>query len=162
MVATLALVLAASGAGYAAGKIGTRDLVDSAVTSAKVKDGTLQPADLGPAVARTMQVRAYTSVVVSPSFEIDTTRTKGFSTLTHPDVGVYCLTLTDPKLDASTTAPVISVDWDNSSGTNLAAYLSKSAFGCPEGTDLGVRTFSFRAGKPFRPADTVAFTLLVP
>ena len=65
-------------------------------------------------------------------------------------------------LDAARTAPVVSVDWDNSSGTNLAAYLSKSAFECPEGTDLGVRTFSFKAGKSFRPANTVAFTLLVP
>ena len=162
MVASLALVLAAGGAGYAAGQVGTRDIAKDAIVSSKVKDGSLQPADLGPAVARTLQVRAYASVVVSPAYALDTTRTKGVATVTRPDTGVYCLTLSDDKLDVATTAPVISVDWDNSSGTNLAAYLSKSAFECPEGTDLGVRTFSFRAGKPFRPANTVAFTLLVP
>lgn len=162
MVASLALVLAAGGAGYAAGKVGTSDIAKDAIISSKVKDGSLQPADLGSAVARAMQVRAYTSVVVSPSYAIDTTRTKGFAGVTRPKTGVYCLTLTDATLDAARTAPVVSVDWDNSSGTNLAAYLSKSAFECPEGTDLGVRTFSFRAGKSFRPANTVAFTLLVP
>ncbi|MFD1946059.1 hypothetical protein [Nocardioides aestuarii] len=46
LVAILALVLSAAGAGYAAGKIGTSDLKDNAVTSPKVKNGTLKAADL--------------------------------------------------------------------------------------------------------------------
>ncbi|TYL46314.1 hypothetical protein FXB39_14290 [Nocardioides sp. BGMRC 2183] len=45
-VAILALVVAAAGAGYAAGKIGTKDLKNNAVTSAKVKNGSLKAADL--------------------------------------------------------------------------------------------------------------------
>ena len=46
LVAILALVLSAAGAGYAAGKIGTSDLKDNAVTSPKVKNGTLKASDM--------------------------------------------------------------------------------------------------------------------
>ena len=53
--------------------------------------------------------------------------------MTRPDTGVCCLTLSDDKLDVATTAPVVSVDWDNSSGTNLAAYLSKVGVRVPRG-----------------------------
>jgi hypothetical protein len=162
VVASLALALSVGGVSYAAARIGTKDIANDAIISVKIKDGSVQPADLGPATVRSLQVRAYTSVVVSPDVAIDSTRNKGFATVTRPKTGVYCLTLTDTSLDTSTTAPVVTVDWDNSSGTNLAVYLSKSSFECPDGTDLGVRTFSFKAGKPFRPANTVAFTLLVP
>jgi hypothetical protein len=46
ILAIFALVVSAAGAGYAAGKIGTSDLQDNAVTSPKVKNGTLKAADL--------------------------------------------------------------------------------------------------------------------
>jgi hypothetical protein len=48
LVAILALVLSAAGAGYAAGTVGTKDLKDGAVTSAKVRDGALRARDLVP------------------------------------------------------------------------------------------------------------------
>ena len=150
------------GASYAAAKIGTRDIANDAIISVKVKNGAIQPADLGPAVARTMQVRAYTSVVITPTMELDATRTKGFASVTRPSTGIYCLTLSDDSVDASKTAPVVTVDWDNSSGNNLSAFLSKSAHDCPAGTDLGVRTYSFKAGKANALTNIVAFTVLVP
>ena len=46
ILAIFALVVSAAGAGYAAGKIGTNDLQDNAVTSPKVKNGTLKATDL--------------------------------------------------------------------------------------------------------------------
>jgi hypothetical protein len=46
LVAVLALVLAATGAGYAAATIGTNDIKNDAVTSPKVKNGTLKAADM--------------------------------------------------------------------------------------------------------------------
>lgn len=46
ILAIFALVVSAAGAGYAAAKIGTDDLKDNAVTSPKVKNGTLKAADL--------------------------------------------------------------------------------------------------------------------
>jgi hypothetical protein len=82
--------------------------------------------------------------------------------VTRPKTGIYCLTFTDPNLDPTTVAPAITVDWDNSSGANLAAYLSKSAHQCPEGSDLGVRTYSWTAGASSKLANTVAFTIVVP
>ena len=161
-MASLALVLSLGGVSYAAAKIGTRDIANNAIISVKVKDGSIQPADLGPSVARTMQVRAYTSVVISPTMALDTTRTKGFATVTRPSTGIYCLNLSDTGLDISNTAPQVSVDWDNSSGNNLSAFVSKSAHDCPAGTDLGVRTYSFKAGKANALSNIVAFTVLVP
>ncbi len=161
VVATLALVLSLGGVSYAAAKIGTRDIANDAIISVKVKDGSIQPADLGPAVARAMQVRAYTSVVISPTMAIDTTRSKGFATVTRPSTGIYCLTL-DDSIDASSTAPVVTVDWDNSSGNNLSAFVSKSAHDCPAGTDLGVRTYAFKAGTANALTNIVAFTVVVP
>jgi hypothetical protein len=46
--AVLALVLVAGGVGYATGKVGTKDLKDGAVTSKKVRDGSLRVKDLRP------------------------------------------------------------------------------------------------------------------
>jgi len=162
VVASLALVLSLGGVSYAAARIGTKDLANEAVTSIKVKDGTIQPGDLGPAVAKAMQVRAYTSVVISPAVEIDKARSKNFASVTRVKSGVYCLDLSDSSIDVATTAPVVTVDWDNSTGNNLSAFLSKSAHDCPAGTDLGVRTYGFKAGKSNTLTNRVAFTVLVP
>jgi hypothetical protein len=160
IVACLALVLATGGVSYAAVKISTKDIADSAVTAKKIKDATIGAVDLGPSSRALMGVRAYADVTVDAVF--DTTRTRGFATVTRPKTGVYCLTLANPATDPATTAPVVGVDWDNSSGANLAAYLSKSAHQCPEGTDIGVRTFTFVAGASNKPSNTVSFTILVP
>jgi hypothetical protein len=160
IVACLALVLASGGVSYAAAKITTRDIADSAITGSKIKDATIGAIDLGPSSRALMGVRAYADVTVDAVF--DTTRTHGFANVTRPKTGVYCLTLTDPAIDPATTAPVVGVDWDNSSGANLAAYLSKSAHQCPEGADFGVRTFSFTAGANNKPSNIVSFTIVVP
>jgi hypothetical protein len=162
VVATLALALSAGGASYAATKIGTRDLEDDAVTSSKIKDGVVSVGDLRPGVAAAMGVRAYGSVAVSQGVSLESARTDGFSKVVRPETGVYCLTLSDAALDPGTTSPVVTVDWDDSTGANLTAYLSKSAHECPAGADLGVRTFTFTAGRPYKPSDNVAFTILVP
>jgi hypothetical protein len=159
-VACLALMLASGGVSYAAAKITTKDVADSAITGKKIKDATVGAVDLGPSAEALMGVRAYADVTVGAAF--DATRTHGFATVARPKTGVYCLTLTDPAIDPAATSPVVGVDWDNSSGANLAAYLSKSAHQCPEGTDIGVRTFTFVAGANNKPSNTVSFTILVP
>lgn len=162
VVAGLALVLAASGASWAATKIGTRDLQDDAVTSSKIRDGAVALADLRGAVADELGVRAHASVAVSQGVTLEEARSEGFARVTRPRTGVYCLTLSDAGLDPARTSPVVTVDWDDSTGANLTAYLSKSAHDCPEGADLGVRTFTFTAGRPYKPSNNVAFTILVP
>lgn len=163
VVASLALALSLGGVSYAATKITARDIAKDAVISSKIKDGAIQPADLGPAVTdgiQAMQVRAWGNVTVEATFVA--ARTKGFTTVTRPRTGVYCLTLTDPALDPGTVAPTATVDWDNSSGANLAVYVSKSAHQCPEGSDLGVRTYAWTAGASSKLSNAVAFTIVVP
>lgn len=162
VVASLALVLAASGASWAATKIGTRDIQDDAITSGKIRDGAVALEDLRGSVAADLRVRAYASVAVSQGPTLEGARSDGFSKVTRPKTGVYCLTLSDPKVDPEKISSVVTVDWDDSTGANLTAYLSKSAHECPEGADIGVRTFTFTAGRPYKPSNNVAFTILVP
>lgn len=162
IVACLALVLSMGGVGYAATRIGTKDIANSAITSVKIKDGAVRPTDLSASSLAALSVRAYTYVTWQDPVVLDSARTRGFASVSRPKTGVYCLTYSDDSLDPGILAPLVSVDWDGSAGANLAAYLSKSAHDCPEGADLGVRTFSFTAGNPYRPANTVAFTVVVP
>lgn len=160
VVALLAVVLATGGVGYAAGQIRTKDIRDSAVTSLKIRDGAVAPADLDRSTRSAMRARAWANVDLEPAFV--PARTKGFATVTRPRTGVYCLTLSDDSLDPATTAPVVSVDWEASAAPNIAVYLSKSAHQCPESADLGVRTYAWVAGRNSKLADTVAFTIVVP
>ncbi|CAI9415895.1 hypothetical protein HIDPHFAB_02639 [Nocardioides sp. T2.26MG-1] len=162
LVACLALVLSMGGVSYAATRIGTKDIANSAITSVKIKDGAVNPADLSAGSRAALSVRAYAYVPWDGTVDLDPARSRGFASVTKPATGVYCLTFTDPSLDPATVAPVVTVDWDKSAGANLTAYVSVSAHDCPAGSDLGVRTFSFTAGKPYKPSDTVGFTVLVP
>ena len=164
LIACLALVLSMGGVSYAATRIGTKDIANNAITSVKIKDGAVSPADLSAASVASLSVRAYGYVPWKGDGVIafESARTRGFSSVTRPATGVYCLTLTDATLDPTTLAPIVTVDWDKSAGANLTAYVSVSAAGCPAGSDLAVRTFSFVAGKPYKPSDTVGFTVLVP
>lgn len=164
LVACLALVLAMGGVSYAATRIGTKDIANSAVTSAKIRDGAVRVADLNAATRASLSARAYGYVPWKGDdvVALEAARTRGFSSITRPATGVYCLTYADAALDPDTAAPVVTVDWDKSAGANLTAYVSVSAAGCPEESDLAVRTFSFVAGKPYKPSNTVGFTVLVP
>lgn len=164
LVACLALVLSMGGVSYAATRIGTKDIANNAITSVKIKDGAVSPADLSAAALASLSVRAYGYVPWKGDdvVALESTRTRGFSSVTRPATGLYCLTYTDAAVDPATVAPVVSVDWDKSAGANLTAYVSVSAASCPAGSDLAVRTFSFVAGKPYKPSNTVGFTVLVP
>lgn len=161
-MACLALALSLGGVSYAATKIGNRDIEDDAITSSKIRDGAVTLVDLRGEVRNALGVQAHASIAVSQGPTIEAARSEGFAKVTRPKTGVYCLRFSDADLDPATTSPVVTVDWDDSSGANLAAYLSKSAHECPAGADLGVRTFTFVAGKPYKPSNNVAFTILVP
>ncbi|WP_281289801.1 hypothetical protein [Nocardioides rubriscoriae] len=53
IVSTMALVVALGGTSYAATQIGSNDIKNGAVTSPKIKDGTIKPIDLAPGTVRT-------------------------------------------------------------------------------------------------------------
>lgn len=103
--------------------------------------------------------RAYAKVTFGAVF--DAARTKGFATVTRPATGVYCLDLTDTAVSLTASPVIVSVEWDTSSGSDLLAFYSQSAFGCPVGTDVGVRTYSFGSGSPVL-SNSVAFNVWVP
>lgn len=191
VISLLALTVSLSGAGYAAVVVGTSDLANNAVTSPKIKNSTIKTKDLSPktvaglkgrtgpagatgqtgatgaagapgaagAAGAAGSARAY---AVVNSGTLVSARTKGFSAVTNPATGIYCLTLTDSAIDPATIAPIVTVDWFSSTGDSLSAYVSLSAFGCPGGTDVGVRTYTWSSVSESAPSGGVDFLILVP
>ena len=104
-------------------------------------------------------VRAY-GVVSSGS--LVAARSMGFADVTRPEAGTYCLTLADASIDPTTIAPVVGVEWDSSSGFSLNAYASVGASDCPEGTDVGVKTYQWTSTTESEESNQVAFTIVVP
>jgi hypothetical protein len=96
---------------------------------------------------------------------LDTTRTSGFVSLTHPGTGVYCLTPAE-EIDPAVTAAVVSPDWGNSAGpNNLFAYVDVAGKNCPAGA-FEIRTYQYAASSDakadVKPSDNVSFTVVVP
>jgi hypothetical protein len=103
---------------------------------------------------------------------------RGFSEITHPDTGIYCLTLAYPPPPSRPVTAQVSVEWANSSGIALFAEYNSSN-GAIVGSSCGgspqkiveVRTYKGDVGVAnpgttysTGPAlsDDVAFTVLVP
>jgi hypothetical protein len=86
---------------------------------------------------------------------------KGFTAVSNPSTGQICLELANGI--QIRTAPVVSVDWSNSSGSGLLAFWRPANAGCPGATPrtVNVTTFNFSSGTPTA-ANTVAFVVLVP
>jgi hypothetical protein len=168
-ISILALVISMSGVSYAAVLIGTNNIKNGAVTTKKIKNGTIRKLDIAPGTVAALKgqqgpagsAKAY-AVVNNSGPALLTARSKGFATVTRPATGVYCLNLSDATIDSSTLAPVVGVDWDNSSGANLNAFASLSANGCPAGTDVGVKTYTWTAGGNNTASNSVAFVIAVP
>ncbi|RYU11554.1 hypothetical protein [Nocardioides iriomotensis] len=173
IIAVAALVVATSGVSYAAGKIDTGDIANQAVTSKKVKDGTIKVKDMnsdavtrlkgqtGPAgpAGPAGTARAYATVTTGAAYE--TARTKNFTTISRPATGIYCLNVID-SIDVTTTSVAVSPQWIGSTGDNLSAQWVENDFGCPAGTDVGVRTFTFAAGGNNTLSNNVSFSVVVP
>ena len=87
---------------------------------------------------------------------------EGFATVTRPVAGTYCLNLTDASINPATLAPMVGVEWGNSTGFSLNAYASIDAYGCPAGTDMGVKTYEWTSTTESAQSNEVAFTILVP
>lgn len=153
--------------------IKTKDLSPTTVTALKGQTGPAGPAGArgpagpaGPAGAAgpaASGVRAYAVVRTDPGPAIFmASRTRGFASVTSPSPGNYCLTLTDASIDASTLAPVVGVEWDQSSGYSLNAYARINPSDCPDGTDVGVITYEWSSTTESTESNDVAFTIVVP
>ncbi len=90
--------------------------------------GYFSPAVLPPAG------RAYAHVDTTPAFLLN----KGFSAVSRPSTGIYCLTT---AVDFSATPALASVEWGNSSGSDLAVFVRQPSFSCAAG-QLEIRTYT--------------------
>ena len=88
----------------------------------------------------------------------ETIRSVGVTKVTHPGKGVYCVK-PSVALDFTAIYPQVTVEWGNSSGTDLLAFVQDAAPNCVAGY-LEVRTYDFSTGTPLL-SNNVAFFLVV-
>jgi hypothetical protein len=104
--------------------------------------------------------RAYAFVngsVTQPSF--DPARTKGFSSVSEPEPGIYCLAA--PGIDPATTAPAITAVYNPGfAGIPTSAKLEVFAEACAPG-EFEVLTLYTTSGKEV-PSANLSFTIVVP
>jgi hypothetical protein len=93
----------------------------------------------------------------TPAF--DTTRTRNFTAVTSPSTGQYCLTPA-AGIDPTKSPLVVSVDWSNSSGSDLWVYWRSTGNGCPAG-QYAVLTYNNPGGTPTL-SGSIAFVAFVP
>lgn len=88
---------------------------------------------------------------------------KGFDRITHPQVGIYCLRLSDRTLNAARLAPMVTVEWGNSSGDDLLANWYRAGPECPNtGRYLEILTFDEAVAGTWGFSDDVGFAVVVP
>ncbi len=182
-IAVIALVAATSGVSYAAGKVDTSDLAKGAVTSKKIKNGTIKVKDIkGTAVASLKgatgpagaagpagpagstgpagapgSARAYAVTFHGGSGSLILARTSGFSDLSKAGVGIWCLTLSDASIDRSTLAPIVAVEYGNTVNLDASAHVRAAAANCAPPADVEIRTAIGGAA-----SDSVSFSVMVP
>jgi hypothetical protein len=146
VTATIALVVALAGSGYAAlnipaGSVGTKQLKDGAVTARKVRRHTLLAVDFAPGQlsqgagspgqpGQSGTARAYG--VVSATGALNAARSKGLASanpITHPATGRYCI-LVASGIDPSSTTIVATPDQSDS---GAIAQMDSGASDCPSG-----------------------------
>ena len=108
-------------------------------------------------------VRAAAYVLPGSSPTLDPARTHGFSAVINNGTGIYCLTPSAGVTEAGST-PVVTVEWGESSGSNLSAYWREHPLGnsCPDPAQFEVRTYTFTAGGDNALSNNVAFDIVVP
>ncbi len=174
MIAALALFLALGGgaAAYASGlipgsqisnnSIAAKMLTKSAISALKAHSEQAGPTtswDSTPPCA----ARACAYVLPGTSPTLDPARTKNFKAVINNGTGIYCLTPSWPLTEAGST-PIVTVEWGESSGSNLSAYWREHPLGnsCPKTTQFEVQTYTFTAGGNNTLSNNVAFTIVVP
>lgn len=99
--------------------------------------------------------RAYAAVNPGPTPTFPSGQMTGFSAVSSPSPGIYCLT-PNSAINPATTAPAVTAS--AASGVPVLALLSQT--GCAPG-QLGVQTFTMSVSPP-KLDPGVAFTIVVP
>ena len=129
VVALTALFVALGGSSYAALKIGTKDLKNGSVTSAKIRDGTIGSRDIGRRTrgglrgakgdkgdpgrngAAGAPGTALAFALVNGDGSVDAAHSKGVSNanVSHPRTGVYCFSFGFPVRNVTATSEAAGV-----------------------------------------------------
>jgi len=192
VVSTLCLFLVLGGGAYAATKlpaksVGSRQLKNGAVTSSKVRDGSLQARDFAGGVASAGQggakgdrgptgpagppgeagkpgtagaagsARAYAYVNAGSSPSLDPARSHGFASVNQTQTGIYCLT-PEAGISIAATAPLVTAVFDSGLLEPEFALPSQS-YSC-ESDQLQVITYV--PGGPITLTDAIDFTVALP
>jgi hypothetical protein len=100
--------------------------------------------------------RAFAHVIrAAPVPTLDAALTKGFTAVTQPGIGVYCLTA--PGISPTIAPAIVSVEWAYSSGNLLAAFQDLMSNGCAGG-QFAVRTYDFSGNL----TNNVSFNIFIP
>lgn len=93
---------------------------------------------------------------------IEATRSRNFTAVAHPSVGVYCLTAA-AGINLAQTTPLVTVEWGNSFGFDLLAFPvgNPIPFTPCTGGQIQVRTYQFPGGVATL-SDNVAFFIWIP
>jgi|GEM_PF-5143504 hypothetical protein len=73
---------------------------------------------------------------------------KNVADVQSPSVGVYCFKPASSIKSLNSRLVDVQVEWDTSYGSDLSAYWSRSAYECPAGYPIGVRTYKYPGGVP--------------
>lgn len=173
LLSILALVVAAGGAGYAAGQIGTSGIKNNAITSPKIQNGEVHSADLGAGSVRRGKLapgvqgaRAYVHVTRDGSggFVVDTARSKNVVNVVLPSTGNNdrpCLVL-PAWIDATTAVAIGTIDAQNTDSASTAVIEQRvdgeGSQGC---SGNSIALFLFRNGGSAGTA-TISFDVMVP
>jgi hypothetical protein len=190
VMATIAVFIALGGSSYAAIKVTGKTVKDSSLTGKDVRNSSLTGKDVKnqslltvdfkagqlPAGPQGLQgakgdpgangapgtARAYAVVNpgASPAASFDTARTSGFTAVSHPNPGIYCLTPA-AGISPSDRPAVVSVNWDSTTPPEGNGVAMRVLSFCPAGT-FGVLTERSTATTEPSNADDVGFSIIVP
>lgn len=135
--------------------------------SAPAKNSSLTrhvSADVYPSFLTTADTPSYkTKAEVALYWDDAIVRQKNIESVSHPSTGIFCIvTVAAVKLDPSAIYPVVTIDWGDSSGNSLFAYVYGGHKDCHTGKDhtLEVTTYSLVGSTPSL-SNSVAFYLTV-
>lgn len=89
------------------------------------------------------------------------TRVKNFTAVTSPATGVYCLT-PSVGIDIHATVQIVTVEWGESSGSDLLAFIDDTGGSSCAASQIEVLTFKGFSPGPPAPSDFVAFQVVLP
>jgi hypothetical protein len=106
--------------------------------------------------------RAYAAVNpgAPPDASFDTTPTSGFTAVSHPNPGIYCLTPA-AGISPSDRPAVVSFDWDSTASPEGNGVAMRVLSFCPAGT-FGVLTERRVGDGDASNADNIGFSIIVP